>query len=179
MVRKGQFDICYWSSSGSRIGILHFYWHLVVKNGNFTLLLTSSGQELEFHIATAHLALKNGDFPLLLTSSGQQMARFRLLLTSSGQEWKFHISIDIYWSRMAISHCYSLLVHSRMAISHGYSWFHQWWRMAIWHCYWHLKVMNGNSTFPCTSQVNKNGNFTWSTRHSSSEEWEFHIATDI
>ena len=28
------------------------YWHLVVKNRNFTLLLTSSGQERRFHIAT-------------------------------------------------------------------------------------------------------------------------------
>ena len=26
--------------------------HLVVKNGNFTLLLTYSGQEWQFHIAT-------------------------------------------------------------------------------------------------------------------------------
>ena len=32
--------------------ISHCYWHLVVKNDNFTLLLTSSGQEWEFHIAT-------------------------------------------------------------------------------------------------------------------------------
>ena len=27
------------------MAISHCYWHLVVKNGNFTLLLTSSGQE--------------------------------------------------------------------------------------------------------------------------------------
>ena len=27
-------------------------WHLVVKNGNFTLLLTSSGQAWQFHFAT-------------------------------------------------------------------------------------------------------------------------------
>ena len=40
---------------------------VVVKNGNFTLLLTSSGQEWQFHI----------------------------LLISSGQEWQFHIATDI------------------------------------------------------------------------------------
>ena len=29
-----------------------WYGHVVVKNDNFTLLLTSSGQEWQFHIAT-------------------------------------------------------------------------------------------------------------------------------
>ena len=45
----------------------HCYWHLVVRNGNFTLLLTSSCQERQFHIAT----------------------------TPSGQEWQFLIATDI------------------------------------------------------------------------------------
>ena len=36
----------------SRMAISHCYWHLVVQNGNFTLLLTSSGHEWQFHIAT-------------------------------------------------------------------------------------------------------------------------------
>ena len=61
----------------------------MVKNGNFTLLLTSHGQEWQFHIAT--------------DISWSQMADFKLLLTSSGQEW---IATDISWSRVAISHCY-------------------------------------------------------------------------
>ena len=47
----------------------------------FTFLLTSSGQEWQFHIATVHLVVKNGNFTFLLTSSGQ--------------EWQFHISTDI------------------------------------------------------------------------------------
>ena len=47
----------------------------------FTLLLTSSGQEWQFHIATDMLVVKNGNFTLLLTSSGQ--------------EWQFHIATDI------------------------------------------------------------------------------------
>ena len=38
MVKNGQFHIA--------------TEHVVVKNGNFTLLLTSSGQEWQFHIAT-------------------------------------------------------------------------------------------------------------------------------
>ena len=39
----------------------------MVENGNFTLLLTSSGQEWQFHIAT----------------------------DIYGQEWQFHIATDI------------------------------------------------------------------------------------
>ena len=52
----------------------------MVRNGNFTLLLTSSGQEWQFHIATVTLLVKNGNFTLLLTSSGE--------------EWQFHITTD-------------------------------------------------------------------------------------
>ena len=70
------------------------YSHFVIKNGNFTCLLTSSGQEWQFHIATdiqwsrmaiahcySHLMVKNGNFTCLLTSSGQ--------------EWQLHIATDI------------------------------------------------------------------------------------
>ena len=46
----------------------------MVQNGNFTLLLTSSGQEW-------HLADLPADLPLVPTSSGP--------------EWKFHIATDI------------------------------------------------------------------------------------
>ena len=38
----------YWS----RMAISHGYWHPVVKNGNFSLLLTSSGPAWQFHNAT-------------------------------------------------------------------------------------------------------------------------------
>ena len=74
----------------------------MVRNNNFTLLLTSSDQEWQFHIAAdilwsrmaishcyCHLVVKNGNFTLLLTSGGQ--------------EWQFHIATDIWWSRMAIT----------------------------------------------------------------------------
>ena len=49
-------------------------------------------------------------------------ANVPLLLTSSGQQWQFHTAADMYWSRMAISHCY-----------------------------WHLVVKNGNFTLLLTS----------------------------
>ena len=45
------------------------------------MLLTSSGQEWQFHIPTGYVVVKNGNFTLLLTSSGQ--------------EWQFHIATDI------------------------------------------------------------------------------------
>ena len=74
--------------------ISHCYGHIVVKNGNFTLVLTSTDQEWQFHIATdiywsrmaishcyGHIVVKNGNFTLLLTSTGQ--------------EWQFHIATDI------------------------------------------------------------------------------------
>ena len=35
------------------------------------------------------------NFTLLLTSSGQEWTILTLLLTSSGQEWQFHIATDI------------------------------------------------------------------------------------
>ena len=34
--------------------------------------MTSSGQEWQFYIATDHLVVKNGNFTLLMISSGQE-----------------------------------------------------------------------------------------------------------
>ena len=51
------------------------------RNGNFTLLLTSSGQEWQFHTTTDILVVENGNFTLRLTSNGQ--------------EWQFDIATDI------------------------------------------------------------------------------------
>ena len=75
--QKWQFHIAtnnWWS----RMAVLHCYSHLVVKNGNFILLLTSSGYERKNDITTD---IRNGNF--------------RLLLTSRGQQWQFHIATDI------------------------------------------------------------------------------------
>ena len=61
--------------------ISHCYWHLVVKNGNFTLLLTSSGQEWQFHPATdikwSKMAISHSYWHLVVI------------------EWQFHIATDI------------------------------------------------------------------------------------
>ena len=51
------------------------------------------------HTATDISVVKNGNFTLLLTSSGQD-GNFTLLLTSSGQEWQIsHCYRWIYWSK--------------------------------------------------------------------------------
>ena len=66
----------------------------MVENGNFTLLLMSSGQEWQFHNETdvwlsrmtiSHCYL----YPLVKSSN------FTLQLTCCGQEWPFHIATDI------------------------------------------------------------------------------------
>ena len=69
--------ISYWQIKWSRMVISHCYWHLVVKNGNFTLHW--------------HQLVKNGNYTLFLTSSGQEW-QFPIL-TSSGQEWQFNIDL--------------------------------------------------------------------------------------
>ena len=69
------------------MAISHVYLHIVVNIGNFTLLLTCSGQEWQFHIST-------GNFTFLLTSVLKN-DNFTFLLTSSGQEWQFHMSTYI------------------------------------------------------------------------------------
>ena len=160
------------------MAISHCYWHPVVKNDNFTLLLTFGGQEWQLYIATDiwwsrmvishcywHLIVKNGNFTLLIKSSAHiaidiwsgiatdilvKNGNFTLLLTSIGN----HIATDIWWLGMAISHFKTLLLSSISVSS----------RMAISHCYWHLVVKNGNFTLLLTS---------------SGQEWQFHIATDI
>ena len=67
--QEWQFYIAADMSTGQEWDISHWYWHLVVtewqssdlllikdiywiKNDNFTLLLISTGQEWQFHIAT-------------------------------------------------------------------------------------------------------------------------------
>ena len=150
--------------------ISHCYWHLVVKNDNFTLVLTSTSQEWQYHIAMViywsgmaishcywHLQVKNG-FNFTSWSSYWHLVvknkishcywhllvkndNIKLLLTSTSQEWQYHIAMVIYWSGMAISHCY----------------WHLQWRIVNFtmHCYWRKKI----------SSIGK--------------ECQFEIATDI
>ena len=59
----------------------------MVKNGNFTLEMTSSGQESQFHIAT-----------------DMQWSQIKVIYSywTSGQQWQFLMATDMMWSRMAI-----------------------------------------------------------------------------
>ena len=118
------------------MAISHYYCHLLVNNGNLTLLLISSGQQWQFLIATD--------------------------LTSSGQEWQFHLATRVYWSGMAIWHCYWCVVvkngnFTLLLISTGQQWQFDiatdiyWSSMTISHCYWHIVVKNGNFTLLLTS----------------------------
>ena len=103
------------------MAIWYCYWHLVVNNDNFTLLLISSGQEWPFHILTdiwrSRMAISHCYWHV-----GDQNGNFTLLLTSSGQEWQLHILTDIWRSTITISHCY-----------------------------WHVVVKNSNFTLLLTS----------------------------
>ena len=54
------------------MAISHCCCNLVIKNGNFILLLTSSGREWQFHMATDIYGVMNGNFTLLLTSNGEE-----------------------------------------------------------------------------------------------------------
>ena len=63
-------------------------------NGNFTLLLTSSGQECQYLIAT-DIQWTTMAISYLMTSSHQEWQFHIALLTSSGQEWQFHTATDI------------------------------------------------------------------------------------
>ena len=148
--------------------ISHCYWHLVVKNGYFTLLLTSSGQEWQFHITTNISWSRNWNSTFLSLDVIRK-------LKSSGQEWQFHIATDIWWRRWTISHCYWHLVVKNwnftfiLTSSGEDGQFHIATdilssRMAISHCYWHLVIKNGNLTLLLTS---------------SGEDGQFYIAIDM
>ena len=132
----------------------------MVKHDNFTLLLTSSCQAWQFHIATdilwSSMATAHCYWHLVVKQNN-----FTLLLTSSVQAWQFHTATDILWSSMAIAHCYCHLMvkygnFTPLLTSSGQErQFHiatdiQWSRMAIAHCYWHLVDRNGNFTLLLT-----------------------------
>ena len=71
-----------------------------------TFLLTSIGQEWQFHITTdiywSRMTISHG-----YSYSIIQNGNLTLLLTSNGHEWQFHIPIaHLSGQRIAISHCY-------------------------------------------------------------------------
>ena len=72
------------------------------------MLLTSSGQEWQFHNETdvwlsrmtishcySHVVVRNGNLTWLLTSSGQEWQFHIATDMSSGQEWQLHTAADI------------------------------------------------------------------------------------
>ena len=67
------------------------YWYLLVKNSNFTLILTFIGQERQFSHCYWYLDGQNWLF---------HIATWHLV----GQQWPFNIATDIKWYTMAISH---------------------------------------------------------------------------
>ena len=123
-----------------------------------TLLLTSSGQEWQFHICYWHIVVKNGNFTLLLTSNDEwisvshcywhlmmpRMAVSHCYWHLVDQEWQFHIATDML---VVKNSNFTLLLTSS-----GQEWqLHiatdvQWSWMAISHCYWHVVVKNVNLT---------------------------------
>ena len=149
----------------SKMVILHCYWHLEVKKGNFTLLLTSRGHK----------------------------CNFILQLISSGQEWQFHMAngppkwIKNRW----LEYCYTKLTRQTyygqwtqlVLTSSGQDVF-KFGRYtprsagrSTCHLYWHLVVKKGNFTLLLTSSC-QNCNFIFQLI-SSGQEWQFHIATHI
>ena len=164
----------------------------MVKNGNFTSLLTSngltsSGQEWQFHIATTdiycywHLLVKNGNFTSLLTSNWSRMAISHCywhLVVKNGNFTLLILTLLLVvkngnFTLLLTSTCGQLTMNGNFTLlltSSGQEWqFHnatdtQWSRMVIWHYYWHLMVKNGYFTLLLTS---------------SGQEWLFHIALDI
>ena len=137
-------------------------WHLVVKNGNFTLLLTSSSQEWQFHIATdihwSRMAIAHCYWQLVVKNGN-----FTLLLTSCGQYWQFHIAAVIYvvkFVRWTFFIWWTPQYQWRDALNTSTK-KHTRWTYFGW---WTPHMLNGNFTLLLTS---------------SGQEWQFHIATDI
>ena len=85
------------------------YWHLVVNNGNFTLLLASIGQEWQFHNATdikwsrMYIHISTGMYYSRMTNSHcywhleVMNGNFKLLLTFTVHEWLSNSATDIKW----------------------------------------------------------------------------------
>ena len=114
----------------------------MVKNGNFTLLLTSSGQEWQFHIITniwcSRMAISHCYWHLV-----NKDGNFTFLLTYTDQEWQFHIATDIKWSKMAISRSTPRSAgRSTLQMHHGI-----YIMGCIWQSFWILQEKLGISFF--------------------------------
>ena len=117
-----------------RMAMSHCYWHLQVKNGNFSLVLMSSHLEWHFHIAADNVEVKNDNFTFLLTCLLVKNGNFTFQLTSSGLEWQF---CTFYYWHLVVKICQ---FHIATGISSG--------------------QYIGNFSLLLTSTLVKKGNFT-------------------
>ena len=142
------------------MAISHFYWHPLAKNGNFTLLLTSSGPWMAISHCCWHVVVKNNNFTLLLASMWSRMAISHCYWTSSGLIWQM-ATFFTWWTPQYSGEIPWIPVQKNwpdeptLADGPPTCW------MAISHCHWHVVVKNGNFTLLLTS---------------IGQEWEFHIA---
>ena len=168
--------------------IKHWYWHLVVSISNFTLLLTSSGQEWQFHIATdiaTEISIMRPHifqmlYAIIVVQAHFGRSRFQMQC-STQSDISPHLSDEVTKMRCEMKYPdkQSVIppnlsdemtkIRSEMKSPERLSDIPpstniEFSGLAISHCYWHLVVKNGNFTLQLPS---------------SCQEWQFHIATDI
>ena len=149
------------------MAISHCYWYLVVKNANFTFLLTSSGHRMaKFHIASKISTIRAHICPgvicnIVVKASFWQVSSLHMKCSTNVRyhplagisQMNANPRSDVRWSTQISCQIYSPAANiefSGLAISHSY-WHLVGQEMAISHCYW----------------------------LSSGQEWQFHIPTDI
>ena len=168
--------------------ISHCYWHVVVKNGNLTLLLTD---ECEFNFTLLQM-VKNGNLPRNCqlwprwdVSSNFQMQYPNQLSTPPSFKWSSHWDPNFQvkcsdsdipphlsdWPRWDVSSNFHWQFRDNCQIyPASFKWSsHSNFQMKcsdsdIHSLYWHLIVKHGNFTLLLTC---------------SGQEWQFHIATDM
>ena len=117
--------ICYYWHLVSRMAISHFYWHLLVNNGNFILLLTSS--QLIRNYREKYQCIEN-------------TCRYKVDgPPKPSQHWSTEWSLDCSLVSLRLKGRWtpqSTLPEHRRAISHFY---------------WHFVVNNGNFILLLTS----------------------------
>ena len=147
------------------MALSHCYWHLVGKNGNFTLLVTSSGQEWQFHMTNASPSESRIDDLNTATPNLADKPTF----ANGPPKW-----IKIRW----LEYCYTKLGRQ--------TYFGKWTQLVL--------TSSGQDVFKfgrytprsagkstCLKILRSSGhkcNFILQLI-SSGEEWQFHIATHI
>ena len=150
------------SLSLSKFSILYMR-NYQITYGNFTLLLTSSGQEWQFHIATdiywSRMAISYCHWHLVVTNGN-----CTLLLTSGGQEWQFHNSphrnCQMKWPRWDVSSNFQMQYPNELSdIPPSVS----------------NEVHTETQIFRWSVQIR----YTLPVLTSDCQAWQFHFATDM